>query len=121
MVPRYLAVIDQGWCARMQERLWPTFKDACHDYFANVSQGVQGRPWGPARTLTTKSEIFSYEYDGVLSGYAHMKAQGWPDQVCLEDFTEAEKYALAGAGMSAPCVAMVLAAYYANPVAPWWS
>ncbi len=57
-----------------------------------------------------------------LYGSDTMWAQGWPDILpdTLEDFTEGQKQKLAGKAFALPCAAMVQAALYWNPQAPFW-
>jgi hypothetical protein len=63
---------------------------------------------------------YSYEDDIVLSGWAHLKAIGVPDDVQIGGLSDNDMRSLSGEAFSAPCVAHVLLCYYANPWGRWW-
>ncbi len=63
---------------------------------------------------------YSFEKDYLLSGWAHMKALGIPDDVDTTGLSEAELRCLAGEGFAAPCAALAASVFYFNPLAPWW-
>lgn len=63
---------------------------------------------------------YSFEDDFCLSGWAHLKAVGVPDNVCLDGIGDNEQRSLAGEAFGAPCIGQVLICFYSNPFAPWW-
>jgi hypothetical protein len=56
----------------------------------------------------------------VLSGHAHLAANGLPANVQTQGLSDGDLRALAGEAFSAPNSAQVMLAFYANPFAPWW-
>ena len=91
--------------------------------WCNVSQSVERMPVysGSIPTLTRNTELYSFEHDTVLSGESHLRLLGWPQHFCSGDFSQGELRNLAGDSVSVPVFALLLAAMYNNPHAPWWA
>jgi len=64
---------------------------------------------------------YSFELDTLLSGWAHMKMLGAPDNLDLTSISDPELRSFAGESFAAPCASAVFFAFYANPHAPWWA
>ena len=82
----------------------------------NFSQNPGRRPVssssGNAQTLTTSSQLYSFERDRVLLGLEHLRMQGWPDVQVPEDMSDQQLKELAGEGMALPCIGSILFALY---------
>ena len=68
----------------------------------------------------TKSDIYSFGKDQVVSGMGHLQAMGWPvDRVPSTIASDAQCRDLAGQSFSVPTAALLQAIMIANPWAPW--
>ncbi len=56
----------------------------------------------------------------VLSAEAHLRAVGQPDDLDLSGLSDFDIRSLAGEAYAAPACGLALAAFFANPYAPWW-
>ena len=72
-------------------------------------------------TLKQQSIVYSFEFDCLLDASDHIAALGWPaDDENLWTLSKANRKSMTGDGMSAPCIASCVYAYWLNPFAPWW-
>ena len=93
--------------------------------WSDCSQGVQRSPFGSFPTLTCSSYLYTYEYDLLLPGTAHMAAQGYPSTASLECFGNISSQCCAarhlmGEAFCLPSAAQALLAAFLLPGAPWW-
>ena len=95
--------------------------EAMKGHWVDFTQAIQHKPHGALATLNQTGLNYSFEKNIVLSGWAHMKILGLPDQVSLLGLSDREVRSLAGEAFSAPDIITILFAYYANPFAPWWT
>lgn len=95
------------------------------DFWCDVSQAVQRKPYGPLATLHTNSWWYSYEHDILLPGLAHVAFHGFPSNMDWSDFgTEAQQNSAArhlmGESFSLPTASTVLMSLFLVRGAPWW-
>ena len=100
-----------------------TTADITRDFFVDLSQAVQRRPWqqgtGNART---NSQFYAFECDTTLSGCSNLQLMGWPRDYCPSfQFSEGELRNLAGESYSVPWITALHFAMYMNPWGPWWA
>ena len=90
--------------------------------WANIGQSIERLPLSSKpQTLTTRTVLYSYEKNVVLSGAAHLRLLGWGQGMApLEVVSEVEARSLAADSFSVPISAQMSFAYYINPYAPWW-
>lgn len=117
---RCMDVLDMAWAHRLSlaDRL-ASSSDLKADFWANVAQAVQRRPWGGPGTLTTNGVWYSFQRDTVLDGLDAMRLQGLPPSG-LAGLSNSQKKELAGEAFNVPCMASFVAALYLQPFAEWW-
>lgn len=95
-------------------------------YWADFSQAVQRKPFGPLGTLHTGSWLYSYEFDVGVPGIGHVALQGFPSNLDFSVFGEdlAAQHSAArklmGESFSMPVAAQIVTAAFLTPGAPWW-
>jgi hypothetical protein len=72
------------------------------------------------RVSSSGSLWFSYKLDACLSGWAHLKCLGLPENVSLEGLSDSDQRSLAGEAFALPCIGQAMIAFYCNPWGPWW-
>ena len=86
-------------------------EDAVRGSFVDISQSHGRRPFNmpgaAAHTLTTGSQLYSFEHRRVLEPAEHLALQGYPD-----GFSASKLRAIAGEGIALPCLALVIWALY---------
>jgi hypothetical protein len=115
------AILDCAWVTRMHREGWPDADSAKKSYYADTRDSIVRKPWGKAPTLKQSQSIYSFERDAVLSGYAHLRLQGWGSHLDLEGMSDAELKSLAGEAFALPPATLMHVAYYMNPFGDWWS
>jgi hypothetical protein len=109
----------------IQQRINPassSTEELLRGLMVDVSVAVQRKPWSTSPpTVTTRSMLYSFEKDVVLSGHAHMRLMGWPADRCpAERFSDTDLRALAGESYSVPLSTMLNFTLFCNPWGPWW-
>ena len=95
-------------------------------FFADISQAVQRKPFGPLSTLHTNSWWYSYEHDIVLPGLVHVALNGFPSNLEWGVFGDTPQQQgcaarrLMGESFSLPVAATVVMAAFMTHGAPWW-
>ena len=95
------------------------------DLFCNISQSIHRQPWsrGQLPTLFTRSLVYSYEVDAVLSAGAHLRCLGWPgsDDMPAHKLSQWQLMSLAGESYSLILATIIHGAFFCNPWGTWWS
>ena len=95
-------------------------------YYCDVSQSVAHCPWSRGmRCLTTSSQVFSFELEGVISEIESLHLMGQPKELDWAQWKKGEKHSIVlrkavGQSMTVPCIATCLLAYFLNPHGGWW-
>jgi len=122
--PRVLDLLDIGWAIQLAKFGPPgsvTSTQARRGLWANVTQTVQRKPFGPPGCLATHSLWYSYEHDFTIDGQDALRLQGFPlGSAPKSSFTNAQLFDLAGEGFHAASVGSFLYAFLLNPYGPWW-
>ena len=114
-------LLDIAWASRLLSNPTMAADLATADYYVDVSQSVEEKPWSiGAPTFTTSTRLFSFEYDSVIAAKFHLFALGVPEDVNLDSVSDGEQRLLAGEALPIPCATMLTWVYYQNPMAPWW-
>jgi hypothetical protein len=119
---RFKDALDIAWIARLKALGGAgkvSTKDAVADFWCNIGQSIQRRPFGPPRCLTTSSLFYNYAHDFVMDGLDCLKVQGHPSFLC-PGLSGSNMLTLAGEGFSIPAVTVFLNAIYLNPWGRWW-
>ena len=92
------------------------------DSWIHVSQSVGRLPvtQPQAPCLLSNSLVYSLERDCTLSGMAHMKMIGWPEEFLPGCCSDAEYRDMAGNAFSCPIATIVSVAMIMQRHAPWW-
>ena len=119
---RVLDVLDVAWsCRRNSMPGTATSEDLKRGFWANVSQAVQRRPWGPPPVACKSTIMYSFAEDRLLSGHGQLRAMGCPNGCApREAFSEGQMRCLSGEQFSVPIICMLSFAFYCNPYADWW-
>lgn len=125
---RILDVIDVAWIhalrvnAEAPEEHQKTMQDLRKEFFVDVSQAVQRRPWsrGCARTLHTGSLLYSFEVDCLFSSIFLLRLHGYPARLNADCVSHREAQLLAGESWALPTAGMILYAAFLAKAAPWW-
>ena len=123
LTERQADVLDVAWASRRSMMPENTTSDQLREnWWANLSQAVQRKPWSEVVHTTCRSGIeYSFQADTILTGFAQMQILGHPQNFAnSEDFSSRELYELAGEGYSIPICSLFLHAFFCNPHAPWW-
>lgn len=129
--PRVLELLDcaylsQEWSLRQrsQDPLRPlSRKEIAVGLFADCSQAITRKPWSATtmRTITTSSNLYSYEADRLVLSQEHLRLLGFPEHIC-HGLSNSEILDFAGNAMSlASCAAaeaFVLAAAFVHGALP---
>jgi hypothetical protein len=99
----------------------PPFADTVKDFFVDVGQSVDRKPWsaGRLRTLCQGSLFYSFEVDAMVKAVHHLHLQGHGD-LQLDTLSEHDCRALAGEGFFAGCIGTVLWSAFLDSRMPWW-
>lgn len=117
---RILDLLNIAWGARLQAMPKSSSTvDLRRGYWCNLSQEVQRRPWGSAKTLTSRGLWYSFEKDVTLDGADVMRLQGAPFGRTA-NLSSAALKDLAGESFFIPSVASFIVAIYYQPYACWW-
>lgn len=97
-------------------------KEVPRGLFLDVSQGMMRARLcrDLLNSFGTKSMVYSYEHDIVLSGASHLQLFGWSRDRMSNFFSDDTLRDLAGESISVPSLAIVLLALWMNPFADWW-
>ena len=117
-------LLDVVWAVHRKNNATLSLPELIRGFFANPSQSVLRLPscHGRVPTLCSSSEIYSYEYDAVLSGEAHLLLLGWPRNTFPSElFSNAELRSLAGESFALCTIAHIVYCYFLNPYGPWWT
>ena len=118
---RTLDLLDVAWYDSIHSMpLSASSTELRQDFWANVSQSIQRRPWGSRGTLTTRGVWYSYEFDTTLDGRDFLRLQGLPTMTETRGLSDRETKDLGGEAFCAPIVGSFLAAFYYQPWAVWW-
>ncbi len=90
------------------------------ELYIDLSQGIQRKCWsrGVIRTITTRSIIYSYDADAVISAVGMAKLQGFPPGIRPTE-SGTDFRSLVGEAVFLPNLATVIWAAYTEPTAPW--
>ena len=78
-------------------------------------------PWGQPPTLCRNTLTFSYEGGFLLSGADNLKGLGFSTELAYgSGLDDSECRDLSGEAFAAPCIAVMLQAFFLNVCAPWW-
>ena len=113
--PRVLELIDcaylsQELCVRQRSQnplQCPTRKEVSKALFVDCSQAISRKPWSATtmRTLTTSSNLYSFESDRLVLSQEHLRLLGFPEGIA-DGLCNTEILDLAGNAMSlASCAA----------------
>ena len=119
---RRVDLLDIAFSERRNAAPYATEAELRSSFWANISQGVQRRPWGDLPpVLCRQSMVYSFEADAVLSGWGHLLLLGWPRSTAPRaQATDGDLRDLAGESYSVPIMAMLTYAVYCCPEMPWW-
>ena len=110
--------------AKMKGQRPPSTAEECaKDVRVDISQNVDRLPVsvGSIPCLTTRSLLYDYGHDCVLSGKMHMRFLGWPSSFLATDkFHDHTLRELAGEGFSLPIASLMELGCFLNPHADWW-
>ncbi len=70
---------------------------------------------------TAGSCLFSFELDARVLPIHHLALMGQPYSAAFNHMSETDLKSLSGEAFSAPCAALLTAAFVLNPWAPWWA
>ena len=108
---------------RQGESLPSTLEECAKDLRVDISQNVDRLPvsLGLIPCLTTRSLLYDYTNDSLLSGKMHMRFLGWPRSfLASEKFQDHTLRNLAGEGFSVPIASLMSLGCFLNPYADWW-
>jgi hypothetical protein len=114
-------VLDCAWASQLKK--YPQTTPAAEmkrDFWANASQAVQRKPWGPERTFTTRSVWYSFEKDTTLDGSDLLRLAGLPAQLDTSGLSDADLRDLAGESFSCPIITALCTSFYYLPWGKWW-
>ena len=78
---------------------------------ADVSQNIGRKPWGPMRTHTTSSMIYSFERDRLVIPAEGLRLLGFPNVArMVQGLSSADTVELVGQAMAVPSVTLAAAA-----------
>ena len=109
--------------ARIKGQPPPTMVEECaKDVRVDISQNVDRLPVsvGPIPCLTTRSLLYDYSHDCLLSGKMHMRLLGWPRRFLSGKFSDHALRNLAGDGFSLPIASLMGLGCFLNQHADWW-
>ena len=119
--PRQADILDVAFSARRDARPGAPLREITKDFWADLSQAVERRPWGPLRTICRNTLWYSFEHNCILSGHAHMLMMGMPRGTAPTAlFKDVDLRNMAGEMFSIPIVTMLSFAFYCWPEAEWW-
>ena len=111
---RVLDVLDVGWMMALNEQ--------ADDWWVDFTQDASMTPWGKFSGQCTKSCFYSYKLDRCLAAPQNFLLHGWPlSRTPVSNMSAAQVRDLAGDAMFLPHVACLMAGFFLNPYAPWWS
>jgi hypothetical protein len=118
---RALDVLNVGWAARvMSAPTGATSNALTENYWVNVAQSVDRKPWGGPGCLTSNGVWYTYERDFCLDGVDTLQLQGYPSDVAVAGLTSGVLKELAGEAFFAGCIGTALMSVYLSPYASWW-
>ena len=91
---------------------------AADSFWCNISQSHERKPWGSLGTLCSTSELFLFELDSMVVEELYWVLQGYPVPTLQP---ETLKSKIPAQSFFLPSVAVILAAFYLKPAAPWWT
>jgi hypothetical protein len=94
-----------------------------HIWFANISPSINRKCFGPnLACMLQNSRWYDFDRGIILPPTEHLLLQGLPayDLVYPESVTPYALYKMAGEGMHAPSVGVILMACFLNPMGTWW-
>jgi hypothetical protein len=118
---RVLDNLDTCFAYEMSKAPGKKYAEVVKHLYCNISQAVGRLPVSHTMpTPGTRTMVYSFEYDTVVSGKATMQLLGWPDNLVTRDFfSDCDYRQLGGMGFSVPISGMFMAVLYSNPFAPW--
>lgn len=94
------------------------------NFFVDISQAVNRKPWGALRTLTTSCALYDFHREQMVAPLEFVALQGHPAKEWAEHYSQIHPrviQSMTGQAMFGPCVGLVMMAYFLNPHAPWWN
>ena len=109
-------LINVAWAARVREvQGGAPLTRLVSIVWCDLSQSVVRKPWGlKLRSFKGRAQIYSYEFDRVLSGVDCMKVHGWP-QSMLSHVRQSDFLTAVSEGTSLPMVFVVKIVLWSNP------
>ena len=80
---------------------------SAENVFIDCSQDVDRQPWGPLRSITTSTEIYSTTLDRMLVPREHFLLLGFASEISLQHCSARAARDLAGESMSPACIALI--------------
>ena len=116
-------IVNEGWwTARKNAPAGQSVAQTAANLFINISQNPDRiSPVVGLATFTRNAMFYSYQYDVVVSGHAHLRALGWP-----RAFTDTHRRSdatmrdLSGDAVSLCVYMSIESVMYHNPFAAWW-
>jgi hypothetical protein len=120
-------VLNIGFLLRMKQAeaqdLRLTTDELVYDFWCDVAQGVQRKPYryGSPPTFKQNTIAYSFAEDLVLTGYQHMILMGWPPVFLSESVSDAHYRSLSGESYSLPIITVLHYIMWCNPYGSWWA
>lgn len=88
--------------------------------FADVTLSIPRAFAGRIRALKRGARYYSYEFDGTLPGWHHLRINGYPSNLSFSSQSDSQCRDIAGESFALPCVASVLWSLHLIDSMPWW-
>jgi hypothetical protein len=118
---RSMDCLDVAWAFQLtRAQRGSTTDSLTANFWVNVSQGVDRKPWGTPGCLLSNGMWYSFRCDCCLDGLDCLRIQGFPLDVAIASLSSTQAKDLAGEAFCLPCMATCLLSVFYSPYATWW-